>query len=61
MEEVTLIPKKAIDIKLEADVITPYSFAGKSAEQIGELSVWQCTSNLSQPRPSSLRRATKIL
>lgn len=41
VEEVTLIPKKAIDIKLEADVITPDSFAGKSAEEIGMLSVWQ--------------------
>ncbi|AAM03760.1 formylmethanofuran dehydrogenase subunit C [Methanosarcina acetivorans] len=41
MEEVTLIPNKAIDIKLEADVITPDSFAGKSAEEIGMLSVWQ--------------------
>jgi len=41
MEEVTLIPKKAIDIKLEADVITPDAFAGKSAEEIGTLSVWQ--------------------
>jgi formylmethanofuran dehydrogenase subunit C len=41
MEEVTLIPKKAIDIKLESDVITPDSFAGKSAEEIGKLSVWQ--------------------
>lgn len=41
MEEVVLIPKKVIDIKLEADVITPDSFAGKSAGEIGVLSVWQ--------------------
>ena len=41
MGEVMLIPKKAIDIKVEADVITPDSFAGKSAEEIGNLSVWQ--------------------
>jgi len=41
MEEVTLIPKGKIDIKLEADVITPDSFAGKSAGEIGTLSVWQ--------------------
>lgn len=41
MEEVMLIPKKEIDIKLEADVITPDSFAGKSAEEIGNLSIWQ--------------------
>jgi formylmethanofuran dehydrogenase subunit C len=40
-EEVTLVPKKEIDIKLEADVITPDSFAGKSAEEIGNLAVWQ--------------------
>lgn len=41
MEEVTLILRKEIDIKLEADVITPDSFAGKSAEEIGKLSIWQ--------------------
>lgn len=41
MEEVMLIPKKAIDIKVEADVITPDSFAGKNAGEIGNLSVWQ--------------------
>ncbi len=41
MEEVTLIPRQEIDIKLEADVITPDSFAGKSAEEIGKLSIWQ--------------------
>lgn len=41
MEEVTLIPKKEIDIKLEADVITPDFFAGKTAGEIGNLSIWQ--------------------
>jgi len=41
MEEVMLILKKEIDIKLEADVITPDFFAGKSAEEIGNLSIWQ--------------------
>jgi formylmethanofuran dehydrogenase subunit C len=41
MVEVTLIPKGKIDIKLEADVITPDSFAGKSAKEIGMLSIWQ--------------------
>lgn len=41
IKEVTLIPKKEIDIKLEADVITPDSFAGKNAEEIGMLAVWQ--------------------
>ncbi|HNW37418.1 MAG TPA: formylmethanofuran dehydrogenase subunit C, partial [Methanosarcina vacuolata] len=39
--EVMLIPKKEIDIKLEADVITPDAFAGKSAEEIGNLAIWQ--------------------
>ena len=39
--EVVLIPIKEIDIKLEADVITPDSFAGKNAEEIGNLRVWQ--------------------
>ncbi|RXA18242.1 formylmethanofuran dehydrogenase subunit C [Methanosarcina sp. MSH10X1] len=41
MEEVVLIPIKEIDIKLEADVITPNSFAGKNAREIGNLPVWQ--------------------
>nr|WP_255334323.1 formylmethanofuran dehydrogenase subunit C [Methanosarcina sp. KYL-1] len=41
MSEVILILKREIDIKLEADVITPDSFAGKNAEEIGNLSVWQ--------------------
>ena len=36
-----LIPKRKIDIKVEADVITPDAFAGKNAEEIGNLSVWQ--------------------
>ncbi|WP_349682318.1 formylmethanofuran dehydrogenase subunit C [Methanosarcina sp. UBA289] len=41
MAEVVLIPKKEIDIKVEADVITPDAFAGKNAEEIGNLEVWQ--------------------
>lgn len=41
MAEVMLIPKRKIDIKLEADVITPDFFAGKNAEEIGNLTVWQ--------------------
>ncbi|HII00564.1 TPA: formylmethanofuran dehydrogenase subunit C [Methanosarcinaceae archaeon] len=41
MAEVVLIPKKEIDIKLEAEVITPDAFAGKSAEEIGKLEIWQ--------------------
>ncbi|MDD2614987.1 MAG: formylmethanofuran dehydrogenase subunit C [Methanosarcina sp.] len=41
IKEVTLILKKEIDIKLEADVITPDSFAGKNTEEIGMLSIWQ--------------------
>lgn len=38
---ITLIPKSDIDIMLEAEVITPDAFAGKSAKEIGELLVWQ--------------------
>ena len=41
MAEVVLIPKKEIDIKLEAEAITPDAFAGKSAEEIGKLEIWQ--------------------
>lgn len=41
MAEVILVPKGKIDIKLEAELITPDSFAGKNAEEIGKLSVLQ--------------------
>ncbi|KKG11382.1 formylmethanofuran dehydrogenase subunit C [Methanosarcina sp. 2.H.A.1B.4] len=41
MSEVILILKREIDIKLEADVITPDSFADKNAEEIGSLPIWQ--------------------
>ncbi|MDD2439515.1 MAG: formylmethanofuran dehydrogenase subunit C [Methanosarcinaceae archaeon] len=41
METLILTLKKEIDIKLEADVITPDNFAGKSLEAIKALSVWQ--------------------
>ena len=41
MTEVILIPKRNVDIKLEADIINPDSFVGKSAEEIGNLSIWQ--------------------
>jgi formylmethanofuran dehydrogenase subunit C len=41
MKEVILIPKRNVDIKLEADIITPDSFAGKSTKEIGNLSIWQ--------------------
>jgi len=41
MKEVILIPKRNVDIKLEADIITPDYFAGKNAEEIGNLSIWQ--------------------
>ncbi|MGB9928942.1 MAG: formylmethanofuran dehydrogenase subunit C [Methanosarcina sp.] len=41
MGEVMLILKKEIGIKLEADVITPDSFAGKTTEEIQNLLVWQ--------------------
>lgn len=41
MAEVTLRPKTDIDIMVEAEVITPDNFAGKSAAEIGALIVWQ--------------------
>ncbi len=41
MSEVILILKREIDIKLEADAITPDSFAGKNAGEIGNLPIWQ--------------------
>lgn len=41
MEELILTLKKEIDIKIEADVITPDNFAGKTVEEIKNLSVWQ--------------------
>ena len=50
MTEVILIPKRNVDIKLEADIITPDSFAGKSAEEIGNLSIWQGPRTLSSLR-----------
>lgn len=41
MAEVILRPKGNFDIMVEAEVITPDNFAGKSAKEIGELFVWQ--------------------
>ena len=41
MAEVTLTPKGEIGIMVEAEVITPDTFAGKSASEIGDLRVWQ--------------------
>jgi len=41
MAEVTLTPKGEIGIMIEAEVITPDTFAGKSASEIGNLLVWQ--------------------
>jgi len=41
MAEVTLTPKGEIGIMVEAEVITPDTFAGKSASEIGDLLVWQ--------------------
>jgi formylmethanofuran dehydrogenase subunit C len=41
MAEVILVPKRKIEIKLEAEIITPDSFAGKSTDEIGNLPVWQ--------------------
>jgi formylmethanofuran dehydrogenase subunit C len=41
MEEVTLTPKGEIDIMVEAEVITPDTFALKSTDEIRNLVVWQ--------------------
>ncbi|ODV50504.1 MULTISPECIES: formylmethanofuran dehydrogenase subunit C [Methanohalophilus] len=41
MTEVVLTPNTEIDIKIEADVIKPDEFAGKSKEEIEQLIVWQ--------------------
>ena len=41
MAEVTLKPTGNFDLTVEAEVVTPDNFAGKSAEEIGQLLVWQ--------------------
>jgi len=41
MNTVTLTPKKQPELILEADCITPDAFAGKNAEAIGKLPVYQ--------------------
>lgn len=41
MEEVTLTPKGEIEIMVEAEVITPDTFATKSTNEIENLIVWQ--------------------
>jgi formylmethanofuran dehydrogenase subunit C len=41
MAEVILTPNREIDIKVEADVITPDEFAGKGKAGIEQLLVWQ--------------------
>ncbi|MDK2892372.1 formylmethanofuran dehydrogenase subunit C [Methanohalophilus sp.] len=41
MAEVKLTPNKEIDLKVEADVITPDEFAGKGKSEIEQLLVWQ--------------------
>ena len=41
MKTVTLTPTKKPELVLEADTITPDSFAGKTAEQIAKLPVYQ--------------------
>ena len=41
MKTVTLTPAKKPELILEADSITPDNFAGKTAEQIAQLSVYQ--------------------
>jgi len=41
MAEVLIEPKVDIGIMIEADVVTPENFAGKSREEIERLQVWQ--------------------
>ncbi|MBN2110494.1 MAG: formylmethanofuran dehydrogenase subunit C [Methanosarcinaceae archaeon] len=41
MAVVTLKPTGNFDLTVEAEVITPDNFAGKSAQEIGQLLVWQ--------------------
>ncbi|KAB3544677.1 MAG: formylmethanofuran dehydrogenase subunit C, partial [ANME-2 cluster archaeon] len=41
MAEVTLTPKGEIGIMVEAEAITPDTFAKKSANEIKDLRVWQ--------------------
>ncbi len=41
MAEIILTVKSKIDIKVEADVITPDTFAGKTNSEISSLLVWQ--------------------
>ncbi|PWB50352.1 MAG: formylmethanofuran dehydrogenase subunit C [Candidatus Methanoperedenaceae archaeon] len=41
MSEVILRPKGSIDIMVEAEVINPDIFAGKTTSEIGEMIVWQ--------------------
>lgn len=41
MSEIVLTPKGSIDIMVEAEVITPDAFAGKSVHEIEALKVWQ--------------------
>ncbi|HRW81865.1 MAG TPA: formylmethanofuran dehydrogenase subunit C [Methanothrix sp.] len=40
-KKVRLVPKSEIEIMIEAESISPDSFAGKSEKEIGELKVWQ--------------------
>ncbi|NJD52520.1 MAG: formylmethanofuran dehydrogenase subunit C [Candidatus Methanoperedens sp.] len=47
MNEVILRPKGSIDIMVEAEVINPDIFAGKTKGEIGQLIVWQGSKQLS--------------
>jgi formylmethanofuran dehydrogenase subunit C len=47
MEKITLTPKAEKYLVLEAEVISPDVFAGKTIEEIGELKVWE--GNTSHP------------
>ncbi len=41
MEKITLTPNGEKYLVLEAECITPDNFAGKTLDQIGDLTVWE--------------------
>jgi formylmethanofuran dehydrogenase subunit C len=49
MQTVTLVPKEQFKISVEAETITPDNFAGKSADEIGEVVAYEGNT----PRPLS--------
>ena len=46
MAEVILKPTGNFDLTVEAEAVTPDNFAGKTAEQIGEILVWQAPAQM---------------